>query len=389
MSSSPPPEIKGIQVMLKDDGYATALVKYIKTIINQNRLTVTEEERKNPVIFKKEVQNYITLKMSIAKNKESAKVLSGGNFDFDDSTGEGYHLTIKYTDYDDVVKTVIKTIRESNFACLPSRTSTTCFMNRASQSDDERDSILKELCSKIERLNKQQEKQQPFKTPEQISDEDYKVAPTSADNIGSVANNNNGRSFPEWRNLYNVDEKGIEKLPWYSKELDADLKKELEDRRIKNGGKFLDLGTGPATQAIALSKLGFDVTGTDVSESAIERAKKLSKDINFVVDDILNSKLEDNQFDYIFDRGCFHVLEPKDRPHYVSKVKSLLNSNGMLFLKTFSTQEPRTYGPHHFSPEMIRQLFSNNFEILTSKETVFQGTLQILPKALFTVMRKR
>src|SRR5919204_3449050 len=71
---------------------------------------------------------------------------------------------------------------------------------------------------------RQQEAQQqpPFKTPEQISDEDYKVAPTSGDNIGLAANNN--RSFPEWRNLYNVDEKKIEKLPWYSRELDADLK---------------------------------------------------------------------------------------------------------------------------------------------------------------------
>jgi cyclopropane fatty-acyl-phospholipid synthase-like methyltransferase len=107
------------------------------------------------------------------------------------------------------------------------------------------------------------------------------------------------------------------------------------------------------------------------------------------VDDILNSKLEDNQFDYIFDRGCFHVLEPNDRPRYVSKVKSLLNANGILFLKTFSTQEPRTYGPHHFSPEMFKELFQNHFEILASKETVFQGTLPVLPKALFTVMRKK
>jgi hypothetical protein len=154
-TDAPTPEIKGIQIMIKDDGYATVLVKYIKTIINQNRLMVTEEERKNPVIFKKEVQNYITLKMSIAKNKESAKALSGGNFDFKDSTGEGYHLTIRYTDYDEAAKVMIKTIRESNFACLPSRISTTCFMDRASPSDEERDSILRELCDRIESLNKQ------------------------------------------------------------------------------------------------------------------------------------------------------------------------------------------------------------------------------------------
>ena len=232
---------------------------------------------------------------------------------------------------------------------------------------------------------KELEGQQPFKTAEQISDEDYKVAPTSGDNIGSEANNN--RSFPEWRNLYNVDECEIEKLPWYSRELDSDLKQELENRKIKSG-KFLDLGTGPATQALQLSTLGFEVTATDISESAIARAKKLSKDIRFIADDILESKLEANQFDYVFDRGCFHVLDPKDRPRYVSNVSSLLNDNGMLFLKTFSIHEPRVYGPHHFSLEMIQELFEKQFEILSSRESVFQGTLAVLPKALFTVMRR-
>jgi len=204
-----------------------------------------------------------------------------------------------------------------------------------------------------------------------------------------TADKNDNRSIPEWQDLYNVDETQIEKLPWYSKELDADLKEELENRDIKDC-KFLDLGTGPATQAFQLAKLGFLVTGTDISESAIARAKSLSKDdVRFVVDNIVNSKLKDNQFDYIFDRGCFHVLVPSDRPKYVSKVKSLLIRNGILFLKTFSIQEPRAYGPYHFSSEMIKELFEKDFDILSSKETVFQGTLFPLPRALFTVMKKR
>jgi len=37
------------------------------------------------------------------------------------------------------------------------------------------------------------------------------------------------------------------------------------------------------------------------------------KNVNFVVDDILSSNLKDNEFDYIFDRGCFHVLLPTNR----------------------------------------------------------------------------
>ena len=78
-------------------------------------------------------------------------------------------------------------------------------------------------------------------------------------------------------------------------------------------GRFLDLGTGPSTQAVELSKLGFQVTATDISENATIKAKRMSKDIEFIVDDILDSKLKEDSFDYIFDRGCFHVLELSSR----------------------------------------------------------------------------
>jgi len=41
---------------------------------------------------------------------------------------------------------------------------------------------------------------------------------------------------------------------------------------------------------------------TDISETAIEKAGKLSSSVKFKRNDILNSTLGDN-FDYIFDRG--------------------------------------------------------------------------------------
>jgi hypothetical protein len=40
-------------------------------------------------------------------------------------------------------------------------------------------------------------------------------------------------------------------MPWYNENLDYDLENELDQRKITKG-KFLDLGTGPATQAIWL-----------------------------------------------------------------------------------------------------------------------------------------
>ena len=196
------------------------------------------------------------------------------------------------------------------------------------------------------------------------------------------------KDFPDWETLYKTQK--VETLPWYNENLDSDLENELNQRNIIKG-KFLDLGTGPATQAIWLAKRGFQVIGSDLSEAAIKRARNVyasEKDLDFIVDDILNSKLKESEFDYVFDRGCFHVLSSADRQIYISKIKGVLRDKGKLFLKCFSDKEPRQEGPYKFSQQEIRDLFSKYFRIDSIKETVYQGTLDPLPKALFAVMIK-
>jgi len=200
------------------------------------------------------------------------------------------------------------------------------------------------------------------------------------------------KDFPDWNNLYSNQK--VETMPWYNEQLDSDLEEELERRKVSTG-RILDLGTGPATQAIQLTKRGLEVTGSDVSEAAINRAKDVyghnNKDtkISFTVDDILNSKMEDKMFDYVFDRGCFHVLPIEKRPVYISEINRILDDKGILFLKCFSTKEPRQEGPYKFSENVIRQLFGDGFVIISVKDTVYQGTLDPVPRALFVVMNKR
>jgi chemotaxis methyl-accepting protein methylase len=70
------------------------------------------------------------------------------------------------------------------------------------------------------------------------------------------------------------------------------------------------------TQALHLARRGFTVTATDISEAAIrlaiEKAQKEGFEITWEQDDILDTQL-DRQFDFIFDRGLFHVLAPERR----------------------------------------------------------------------------
>jgi SAM-dependent methyltransferase len=197
------------------------------------------------------------------------------------------------------------------------------------------------------------------------------------------------KNIPEWDTFYK--ENDVEKMPWYEKNLDPDLEYQINSMNITKG-KFLDLGTGPGTQAIQLDKLGFEATGSDISKSAIEKAQQLSNNVSFVVDDILNSSFPDNTFDYILDRGCFHVFEPSLRKDYLNQIKKILKNEGILFLKVMSIEEkglPGDEGPYRFSQQEILDTFEKDFEIVEIKSTVYYGTLDPLPKALFAVIKQK
>lgn len=197
------------------------------------------------------------------------------------------------------------------------------------------------------------------------------------------------KNFPKWESLY--EDVTIETMPWFHPHLDPDLSNALDSLRIVKG-TFLDLGTGPATQAINLAKMGFRVTGSDISGAAIERARILAKEsglhIQFIRDDILDSSILQT-FDFIFDRGCFHTLSPGDRATYIEAVSKLISLGGYIFLKCFSHREPMCDGPYRFTPEEIDEIFSPAFNILSIHETVYQGTLDPEPIALFSVLSKQ
>ncbi len=194
--------------------------------------------------------------------------------------------------------------------------------------------------------------------------------------------------FPGWDERY--QQQAVESMPWFYPELDDDLKQAL-DRLDLRSGSALDLGTGPGTQAIQLAQRGFDVTAADISDAAIRLARAKAEAqglaITWQQDDILSTRLV-GPFDLIFDRGCFHVLPPERRPEYVSTVAGLLKPGGSFFLKCFSQLQPGMQGPHRFTPEQIRSIFETHFQVRSITETVYQGTLDPLPRALFCTMRR-
>ncbi|MCX6384288.1 MAG: class I SAM-dependent methyltransferase [Actinobacteria bacterium] len=188
-----------------------------------------------------------------------------------------------------------------------------------------------------------------------------------------------------WETLYKNQD--VKTMPWYLEELDPDLEQELKQRDITKG-TFLDLCTGPGIQAVKLRNLGFTVIGTDIAASAIYKARMLSGTIEFMQDDILNSKLNNKQFDYIFDRGCFHTFLAAKRKNYLKEIVKKINKDGLLFLKCF-TGKKQSQGPYRISKKEIENTFNKDFYIEKIKDTFFLKNKEPFSQALFVVMRKR
>jgi hypothetical protein len=93
---------------------------------------------------------------------------------------------------------------------------------------------------------------------------------------------------------------------------------------------------------------------------------------------------------YVLKRSATpRVLDPERRLDYVRTVPNLLKTGGYLFLNCFSRLQLGEEGPYPSTPEQIREIFGARLSVLSIKETVYQGTPDPLPRALFFTMRKQ
>lgn len=157
--------------------------------------------------------------------------------------------------------------------------------------------------------------------------------------------------------------------------LDPDFVQALSLFGLK-GGRLLDIGSGTGDQARHFSKLGFQVTATDASPTAVAHARKApdeaGDEIEFLVDDILRTTLR-GPYDLIVDRGCYTLLaEEWMRGEYCRTVHGLLAPQGLFFLKTDAKNS------------VIEEL-TGRFVILHSRESRYHDEKG--PKAAFFVLK--
>jgi SAM-dependent methyltransferase len=131
--------------------------------------------------------------------------------------------------------------------------------------------------------------------------------------------------------------------------LEADSYAALErflasDWAPKPGCPALELGCGGGQATLALAEHGYEATGVDFSETAIELAKQNADDeeidAEFVVGGVTDlGEFDDGQFGLIVDNHCLHCLiEPEHRQAMLREAERLLYPGGVFFSETMTRE---------------------------------------------------
>ncbi|GGP76074.1 class I SAM-dependent methyltransferase [Saccharothrix coeruleofusca] len=159
----------------------------------------------------------------------------------------------------------------------------------------------------------------------------------------------------------------LAELSWFTASPGIELIKLVIDGVIRRGDRVVDLGSGPGVDAVFLAAQGMDVTGVDLSEQAVERARAWADlagvSARFIQGDALDVPLPSHQADVVTDSFVFHNMRDEARPVYAAEVHRLLRPGGLFVLNSFSDHMVEGTGPRRVtSAEILATFDSNRFE---------------------------
>jgi SAM-dependent methyltransferase len=180
-----------------------------------------------------------------------------------------------------------------------------------------------------------------------------------------------------------------DRIPWNIEEPPEALVRLVESGQLLPC-RTIDFGCGAGNYAVWLARQGFEVTGIDISPSAIDLARKNAAkqgvECTFIVADVLGDLREvEGPFDFGFDWELLHHIFPDDRPRYMANVARLLRPGGKYLSVCFHEDDPQFGGSGKYrttpigtvlyfsSEEELRDLTSPYFRILDLRAVTVSG----------------
>lgn len=169
--------------------------------------------------------------------------------------------------------------------------------------------------------------------------------------------------------------KSIEEL------LDFSQKSELDqflNSLLKPAHKILDLGCGSGPIAFHLASQGYEVTGIDVSKTAIDLARRLAAELNlrvdFVCGDFLDSSIELDKFSFIIDSSFLHcIVFDEERKSCVRHVYDLLEPDGVFVLHAMVSDDGFDFGDRFLFDDQGVLLYLNDQGVTTPQRRILSS----------------
>ena len=170
--------------------------------------------------------------------------------------------------------------------------------------------------------------------------------------------------------------------------------------RFAAGMRVLSVADGEGRNAVWLAEQGCQVTATEISPVALEKAARLARsrhvEVDFVQTDILAWDWPQAAYDAVV--GIFiQFATPAERPRQLAGMKQAVKPGGLLFLQGYTPKqlEYRTGGPsaveNLYTASLLREFFGD-WEILVLREhedAIEEGTAHAGRSALIDLVAQR
>lgn len=154
--------------------------------------------------------------------------------------------------------------------------------------------------------------------------------------VGEIADEfiRKGEPMGWFEALYKEAEGNPETIPWADFEPNKTFRAWAEKNNLQGKGRrALVVGCGLGDDAKFLADLGFDVTGFDISETAIEWAKKIhaGEPIEFVTADLFTPPAEWREaFEFVLEIYTIQPLPLEMRPDVIKAIAAFVAVEGRL-----------------------------------------------------------
>ncbi|WFR58478.1 class I SAM-dependent methyltransferase [Anaerocolumna sp. AGMB13025] len=165
--------------------------------------------------------------------------------------------------------------------------------------------------------------------------------------------------------------------------------------KAKGFKKILDIGCGKGRHALLFAEFGFDVSGIDISESAVNSSSELLKEKGFngniIKADFRKLPFADNSFDAVFSFLTISHSDTKGVKQAIKEIHRVVTAGGEMFISinssdssTFTSKKyqmidentliktiegPENGEPHFYADSKLMMKLLEDFHIISMNHT--------------------